>query len=246
MADSLLTRSLRVLDEISKSPKGLRFSEVQTLLGNPSPSTVSKILKELGQAEVLHKNGDGRYVLGMKTYFWGKNAVAQRGPMKGVRRHMRYIHETFLASVNLFSCFEEYMFCMESIMSHQSPSLFPAGKGLPLQLPVIGSIFFYPREKLLEQEFLRDACAAHSPNLDPETVAEIIRDAWRDEMQFDPGVFYPGICRLAVPLKDDGRVALVLGVGVLMARVGEGSLVEDIKAYLREAKAQIEEEMQLQ
>ena len=243
MSDSILTRSIRVIDEVSRKPEGLRFSDIEDILGRPSPSTVSKILRELTQAEVLSKTREGRYVIGMKTYFWGKTVAARGGPIREIRGQMARLHRMFQASVNLFTCFEDHMFCLESIMSPQSPALWPAGKGLSLQLPVIGSIFFFRTEQLDDDAFLQAACDSHRPRLKLAEVREMIDRARLESMQVDRGLFYPGVCRLAVPLREQGSVTMVLGIGVLLARLEEDDSGDAIMAALREAKERIEEEM---
>ncbi|TVM31544.1 IclR family transcriptional regulator [Oceanidesulfovibrio marinus] len=243
MSDSILTRALLVVDAISSSSQGLRFSEVQTLLGSPSPSTVSKILRELSQADVIAKGPEGRYLLGMKAYFWGKSAAASRGPFRFIREEMATLHDAFEASVNLFTCSDEHMFCLESIMSPESPSLWPAGKGLKLQLPVIGSIFFFSREQLDDEVFLQAECERHRPRLQVADVRRMIEDARETGIQRDAGLFYPGIIRMAVPLVDQGRVTMVLGLGVLEARQEQADGVEHIAVALQDAKARIEDAM---
>lgn len=243
LRDSLLTRALQIVDEISNSPQGLRFSDLKKSLAIPSPSTLSKILRELTQADVLSKTDGGRYVVGMKAYFWGKSVTARRGPIQILREHMVHLHEEFGASVNLFTCYGQYMFCLESVMSSQSPALWPAGKGLPLELPVIGSIFFFSPEQLKDVTFLQAACERHRPRLKLEDVRKMIQEAEHNGMQYDPGLFYPGMYRLALPLKDKGNTTMVLGAGVLEARQERTDTMQRLATAMREAKANIEKEL---
>ncbi len=243
MSDSILTRALQVVDAVSAAGDGLRFSEIQALLGGPSPTTVSKILRELTQADVLTKTPESRYVLGMKAYFWGKTVSRNRGPFRVIREEMARLHEAFEASVNLFTCSDRHMFCLESIMSPQSPTLWPAGKGLELQLPVIGSVFFFSREQLEDDAFLKAECERHRPRLKLEDVRGMIDDAMRTGLQLDVGLFYPGVIRLALPLVDQGRVTMVLGLGILEARQEQSDMVSRIATAMQEAKGHIEDAM---
>lgn len=232
-----------VMDEASRRPDGLRFSDVQKLLEKASPTTVNKILKELIAAGALSKARDGRYVVGIKAYFWGKTVIARQGPMQVVRECMTELHKRFEASVNLFTCSGEHMLCLESITSPQSPSLWPAGKSLPLQLPVIGSIFFFTQEQLADEAFMRAECARHDPGLDLGKVLEIARSARATSIQFDAGLFYPGVYRLAVPIMEQGRIAMVLGLGVLEVRVTSMDFVDRISAAMNEMKDRIQRNM---
>ncbi|WP_027186577.1 IclR family transcriptional regulator [Desulfovibrio inopinatus] len=246
MSPSILSRALLVMDEISKSPQGLRFSEVQRLLGNPSPTTVNKILKELMQHEVLCKNHDGRYVIGMKAYFWGKTVAAKHGPMYLIRQCMAELQERFAASVNLFICSGEFMLCLESISSPQSPSLWPAGKSVPLQLPVIGSLFFFQHDVLTDETFVQSECEQHHANLNAADVLAMIHQALEAGIQIDAGLFYSGVYRMAVPLLEHDRVTMVLGLGILEARVAGTTLVDQIVSAMLEMKQRIERYMSMQ
>jgi DNA-binding IclR family transcriptional regulator len=233
------------MDEASRQPEGLRFSDVQKLLGQVSPTTVNKILKELTAAGALRKARDGRYVMGMKVYFWGRTVAARQGPMQVVRECMAELHERFKASVNLFTCSGEHMLCLESITSPQSPSLWPAGKSLPLQLPVIGSIFFFTQEQLADEDFMQAECERHDPGMDPGKVLEMVRSARATAVQFDAGLFYPGVYRLAVPIVEQGRIAMVLGLGVLEAGGASKDVVERISAAMIEMKGRVERVMNM-
>lgn len=243
MSQSTLARALAVMDEASKSPEGLRFSDVQRMLGGPSPTTVNKILKELTRADALRKNREGRYVVGMKAWFWARSAVASGGPMQVVRGCMEELRLRFDASVNLFTCSGDHMLCLESATSPLSPSLWPAGSGVPLELPVIGAVFFLPQERLDDAAFLRAECARHDQDMDMESVQRMVREARRTGVQYDAGLFYPGVCRLAVPILEQGRIAMVLGFGVLEARVPDDHTVDRMTAAMLETKARIEQNL---
>jgi DNA-binding IclR family transcriptional regulator len=212
------------MDEASRQPEGLRFSDVQKLLGQVSPTTVNKILKELTAAGALRKARDGRYVMGMKVYFWGRTVAARQGPMQVVRECMAELHERFKASVNLFTC---------------------SGEHMPLQLPVIGSIFFFTQEQLADEDFMQAECERHDPGMDPGKVLEMVRSARATAVQFDAGLFYPGVYRLAVPIVEQGRIAMVLGLGVLEAGGASKDVVERISAAMIEMKGRVERVMNM-
>ena len=134
-------------------------------LGNPSPSTVSKILKELTREGVLQKTPEGRYIQGRKIYFWGRLMAAQNPPIQIIRQQMRYLQEKYKVSVNLFSCTEQTMFCLESYTDSRSPLLYPAGKSLPIHLSVQGAVFFFSPEKLKDQSFIEKEAEFHEEPL---------------------------------------------------------------------------------
>lgn len=241
MSETTLARALRVVDEISKHPDGLGFSAIRKFLGNPSPTTVNKILKELIVMDVLHKTSRKTYVLGIKTYFWGKASAKRNQPMQTVRVHMRGLHEEFQASVNLFTSSKDNLFCLESFVAPQSPSMWPAGQSLPLSLPVVGSVFFYDVEQLQDKAFLKRELATHQESISLDDVQAMIHESMDKQMQDDRALFYPGMRRFAIPIKEQGRTVMVLGLGVLEARIHKGDLYRQITSRLEEIRSSLEE-----
>ncbi len=243
MNDSLLSRALRVINAVSNAADGLRFTEIQSLLGNISPTTVSKILRELQYGGVLEKSPDGSYQIGLTVSAWAKSVGARRGPMQIIREQMQRLFETYEVSVNVFTCSNGRMFCLESMMADEGPALWPSGKSLELQLAVIGAVFYYDDTVLRDEKFLLAQCERHRPKLTLETVRRMIEDAQREQIQCDPGLFYPGTYRLAVSLVKQGAVAMVLGVGILEAVQNGTDCVEYLRQALLDAKLRIENEL---
>ena len=219
MSQSILTRSLQVIDAVSTSEQGLRYSHIAQELGHPSPATVTKILKELTRNNVLKKTESGRYTLGRRTYFWGRTMAAKNTTIQIIRSAMDTLHQEFRASVNVFTCIDQRMFCLESIMNPESPALWPAGKSLALHLSVMGAVFFIPEDKLQDESFLQQEIAGHEEDLDLASVQEMIAETRTSGLQDDKGLFFPGMRRLAVPLREKGVPLMVLGLGVMPLRV---------------------------
>jgi len=238
---SLLTRAIRVIDAVSRNREGLRFSEAARILDNPSPSTVNKILKELVREGLLQKTAEGRYTLGRKVYFWGRAMAAQNTPIETIRRQMQHLHRQLRVSVNLFTCVDGTMFCLESYLDSQSPLLYPAGKSLPLRLSVQGAVFFMAAEKLEDPAFLEEEAALIEEPLTVADLAAMIARARRNGMQDDPGLFYPGIHRFAIPLREKGQTVMTLGVGFSAKRAREASFSEALAGELRDIQAAIED-----
>lgn len=238
---SLLSRAIRVIDAVSRSGQGVRFSEAASLLDNPSPSTVSKILKELVREGILQKTAEGRYALGRKVYFWGRAMAAQNTPIQTIRHQMQRLHRQLRISVNLFTCADSTMFCLESYLDPQSPLLYPAGKSLPLRLSVQGAVFFIADEKLADPAFLEEEADLIEEPLTAADLADMIAHARTNAMQEDPGLFYPGIHRFAIPLREKGQTVMVLGVGLSAKRAGDAAFSEAIVTELRNVQAVIED-----
>ena len=243
MSQTILSRAFTVIDAISKSAEGLRFSEVAKVLDNPSPTTVNKILKELVHADVLEKTPSGRYALGWKIYFWGRAMGRKNEPIQYIREHMRRLYETFHASINLFTCVDDRMFCLESFMDPESPSLWQAGQSLELRLPVLGAIFFIPPDRLRDDAFIENELQRHRHPVSPEDVLRMIDRAASTGVQNDFALFYPGIHRFSVPLREKGRTVMALGLGIMPARLAEDGLETRIVDALLDAQYKIEDIM---
>lgn len=229
---SLLTRAIRVVDAVSAAPEGIRYSDAASVLGNPSPSTVSKILKELVGEGVLQKNSEGRYILGSKVFFWGRVTRTQNTPIKIIREQMRVLRERFQVSVNLFSCTDQTMFCLESYMDEHSPLIYPSGTSLPLHLNVMGAIFLIAPENLDNPLFLEGEAAKNEEPVSVEDLRLMIDSALESGVQDDYGIFFPGLRRFAVPIRERGRTIMTLGVGISRRRAESGELPELISRDL--------------
>ena len=237
---SLLSRAVRVIDSISRNRKDLRFSDISRVLDNPSPSTVNKILKVLTEEGVLRKTSEGRYTLGRKIYFWGRVMADHNTPIQIIREQMKYLHEQYRVSVNVFTCVDQTMFCLECYMDSRSPLLYPAGKSLQLQLSVQGAVFFIPPEKLHDPAFLEKEAADHEEPLRVKDLEKMIRYAEENDLQDDFALFYPGMHRFSVPLRENGQTVMTLGVGISVKRTLEGDLTERIVSDLQQIRTRIE------
>ncbi len=241
MSTSLLSRAIQVIDAVSKSEDGLRFSDLAAVLSYPSPSTVNKILKELTQEKILEKTGTGRYTLGRKTYFWGRCMAAKNTPIQIIRSCMEQLHKDLSTSVNLFTCIDQRLFCLESIVDPDSPALWQAGKSLPLHISVLGAVFFMSKEQIHDEDFLAQEIARHETKLDLQAVKDVLHKARKNDFLDDQGLFFPGMRRFAVPLYEAGQTAMTLGVGVMPARLEQNpNLGDRITAKLQAARSEIE------
>lgn len=241
MSTTILSRAIQVIDAVSKSEQGMRFSDIAAELDHPSPATVTKILKELTREKILEKAGTGAYVLGRKTYFWGRCMAAKNTPIQVIRSCMEQLHKDLRLSVNLFTCIDQRLFCLESIVDPDSPALWQAGKSLPLHISVLGAVFFMPRDLLQDEDFLSQQIAGHEADLDQEEVKEVILQARTSGLLDDQGIFFPGMRRFAVPLYEADTVVMTLGVGIMPARLEHNpALYERIISRLQSARSEIE------
>ncbi len=237
---SLLSRAIRVVDAISQSNSGLRFSEVSKVLNQPSPSTVNKILKELGAENVIQKSSEGRYTLGRKIYLWGRVVAAQNTPIQIIRQQMLHVHHNYQVSVNLFACVDQTMICLECYLDNQTPLLYPAGKCLPLALGVQGAVFFIPPDTLGDSAFLEREAENYETTIRVADLEKMIHQAQLDDIQDDRALFYQELRRFSVPIREHGKIVMTVGVGVSSKRTREDDLVEIIISELQHIRSSVE------
>lgn len=238
--DSLLTRSIRVIDAVSMRRDGIRYSDVAAAIGNPSPSTVSKILKELTREGVLQKTAEGRYTLGRKVFFWGRVTGTQNTPIQIIREQMHQLRDRYQVSVNLFTCSEQTMFCLESYRDDRAPLIYPAGTSLPLRLNVMGAIFLIPQEKLVDDGFLKQEAEDNDEPVSLTDIRRMIDHVSVHGFQDDFGIFYPGLRRFAIPIRERGRTIMTLGVGISPRRAEKDDLAQRITTDLMNVQEWIE------
>lgn len=237
---SLLNRAMRVVDAVSIEKEGLRFSQVAQVIDNPSPSTVNKILKELVGTGVLQKSSNGRYVLGQKIYFWGRAMAVQDTPLQVIRRQMRHLQETYQVSVNVFTCTDKTMFCLECYMDPSTPPLYPAGISQSLRLDVQGAVFFIPPDCLSDPGYLEEQALIFD-GVTLEDLEKMIEHMRQTGVQDDFSLFYPGLRRFSVPIRQNGKTVMVLGVGIASKRAGDKDLLDRIVTGLTEFSSRIED-----
>jgi|GEM_PF-2245478 DNA-binding IclR family transcriptional regulator len=241
---TILSRAIRVIDAVSKSRDGLSFSEASKVLDAPSPSTVNKILKELVQEGILQKSMEKRYTLGRKVYFWGRVMAAQNTPVQVIRQRMKHLHEWLQISVNLFTCVDKTMFCLESYLDPNAGYLYPVGKSLPLNLNVQGAVFFMPAEKLDDHDFLEKEALKTEEPLSVADLTKVVEYARLNEIMDDFCLFYPGTRRFAVPIQENGRTVMTLGVGMSATRAQKDDHAEKIIAELKDIRLTVEDAME--
>ena len=237
---SLLSRAIRVVDAISQSKAGLRFSEVSRVLDHPSPSTVNKILKELGAEDVIQKSSEGRYALGRKIYLWGRVVAAQNTPIQIIRQQMLHVHHKYQVSVNLFACVDQTMICLECYLDPQTPLLYPAGKCLPLALGLQGAVFFIPPDTLGDSAFLESEAENYETPLRVADLKKMIYQTQLNDIQDDRAMFYPDLHRFSVPIREHGKIVMTVGVGVSSKRTREGALADAIISELQHIRTSVE------
>lgn len=237
---SLLTRAIRVVDAVSTRRDGIRFSDVAAVLDNPSPSTVSKILKELTKEGVLQKTPEGRYTLGRKVYYWGRATQTQNTPIQIIREQMSLLRDRYQVSVNLFTCSGQTMFCIESYRADQAPLIYPAGASLPLRLNVMGAVFLISPEKLDDIDFLKQEAEENDEPVRLEDIQRMITHARANDLQDDFGIFFPGLRRVAIPIREKGHTIMTLGVGLSPRKAEKDNMIQRITTDLRNIQDWIE------
>ncbi len=237
---SLIARSIKVIDLVSRYEEGIRYSQIDAAFDGLSPTTLSKILRELAENKVIEKTGNGTYILSRKVFYWGQSVKNEQSIMQVLHEELLHLNHVLKASANCFTHIEGTMFCLDRIDEPNSPSLLAAGKKVRIGIGVLGAVFFKP-EKMwgckdkIEAEIRKKGFKAGT-----DDVKRMISRALAEDYQDDEGLFFPGSRRFAVPIRLGGNTVYVLGIGIMSVRLEEEGLYEKIKAELFASRQRIE------
>jgi DNA-binding IclR family transcriptional regulator len=237
---SLLTRGLKVIDAISASDRGLSFSGVSSLLGEPSPSTVNKILKELLAGNIIQKADSGDYILSEKVAVWGRAALAGKAEYEIIHNKLEALSRSFSVTAKSFIRVSNQIMCVDGVIESNSPALMSVGKREDINLGVLGGVFFLTADERENIQNIVNTLNREHPEIDDKIALSVMENALKEGIEDDGGKYYPGIRRLSVPIIIGGEVRYTIGVGMIKGRAKEISFVDKTKKYLLAAKKELE------
>lgn len=244
--NSLLSRGINVISAISEKKQGARFRDIAAAIGNPSPRTTSKILKELVNKGVIKKNAEGTYVLSTLVMKWAVNVPKVTNIVDLAQPLMERLRVKFRVSVNLLHYVDKKLTCLESIVAPYSPSLLEKGVTRPCICSLVGSLFFMNKnernkiDKHLE-DILNTDPSAYEKIATKEEVDEIVKNFEIENIYDDFGHIFSGLRRIGVDIKCKGKPCFSLGVGFVSARGKDGNgFIVDLKKAILEIKKELE------
>jgi DNA-binding IclR family transcriptional regulator len=246
--NSLLSRGITVITVIGNNPNGAKFSQVAMAIGNPSPRTTSKILKELINKDVIKKNDDGSYSLSSLVINWALSIPRITDIREMAFPLMKKLSDKFRVSVNLLQYRQNELMCLESIQAPYSPSLLGKGISRPCIFSLVGSLFFMGKEERGDVgKHLKDIHEIDPSAYEkPATREEIIKilDIFEKENVYDDcGHVYTGIRRFGVSVDFEGVPLFSVGVGFITSRGENNDFVLELKKAIFEVKGMLEDEI---
>ena len=234
----IISRTVKILDVLSANDGEMRFSDLAEEMNLPSPSTLTRLLKALCNAEVLYKDERGWYCLGSKPRQWSNAAKPRLSLQEIVHPELENINKRFCVSAIVFRYEEENMVvCADKIADENSPSLQEPGAMLPLNLGILGSCFFEAEHPLPYEEFT--ARFSGLKDLD-KLVSRFQKDAENYGYIYDYGKLFPDNHRLAVPIRFEGKIVAIIGAGFTPGRIKENNFVEKLVNDLKKSAHIIE------
>ncbi|MDA3962093.1 MAG: hypothetical protein PF961_14975 [Planctomycetota bacterium] len=212
--DTPLGRAARLLDAVSVSP--LRFSEAQNLLGGLAPSSLNRLLKSMLSVGMLERVENGAYGPGPRLVRWHRSADTTLRLL--ARPVLEELLEELNATVVLMVRAGDEMVCLDRRTHESSPALMRPGLVRPIELPVIGSALMMDEGTLSDERELRRQLDVKGITTPMATIRRMLakyrRNGWLDDL----AAFYPPNRRFAFPIRKDGEVVAVLGLGCYQNR----------------------------
>lgn len=239
-SETALGRGIRIIDFIAEK-KTARFTEIKNLLGNVSPSLLTRLLSILIEMGVIRKTSDNLYTVTDKIKTWGAGANMLKdfaGPlMDALRKRMG-------VTVTLFELSgKDKLICTEKFTDEHSPGLMAVGgiREIPF-IHGLGGPFFMSYDDIEESPiWKKDLGLQKGVSLD--SVRENFRRAKREGVHCEIGLFQPDMARFSAPVTVNGKPVAVIGVGTTPSRCKNKEFVEQIKGELLNISKRLSKQM---
>ena len=137
---AVLAKATQAMDLIARAPGPLRLADAATMLGMPK-SSAHRLLNELVEHDLLRRDNDGRFQLGIRLLSWGQS-VEQSFDIRGIALpHMQRLSATTGETVNLHVLQGDHRVCLAT--SRGANVLIPPvpiGQTLPLGIGATGKV----------------------------------------------------------------------------------------------------------
>ncbi len=233
-SESLLTRGIRIIEDLSSHPEPRRFSELQRAMENVSPTTLNRALKVLIEQRVIERSAQGGYQLSSSVYFWGIRAGKGSNFIGMAQKQINRLSAEFSATCTLIRPAGDNIQIAYRRTDAYSPALSPAGTLNPMRFPVLGCVFFVPLDQWTDDRIQYDLSHPYRKSVTIEEAHEIIESSWRSQLFDDRGKLITGTYRLAAPVFQDGDISFCIGMGLSPERSTDRDLISAASNRLKE------------
>ncbi len=237
--DTAIHRAIEVLDAVASSPQGVSFSEARRLLGDISPTTVSRILRILCETRVLHQKEDKRYVFGERIESWmpagGRLSLAEL-----CRPYMQGLSGSLQTGSILWKRAGDQMMVLHKETHPNAPSLMYIGAVHPIGFQLIGGVFFMEDRWDDPKGIACEVAKSGFKKAGVTVIRKMIEIVKEDDLMDDFCAFYPGNYRLAIPLRQNGDVIAALGIGIMRERLDDSEFRQQVITDLKEVRQKLQ------
>ena len=235
MAGSSLQYALKIMDCLAQSENSLGFNDLQRSLGGISPTTVSRVMRNLVEAGVVCKLENGRYSLDERISFWGLRARQTLYTNRGLHDDLKQLSTTFRVTTTYRMRMDNSICIVDRCLDPHSPSLGEPGRIYPVILPVSGAVFCRPLDQWTSEQITKDIAEyANASQCDVIAARDMIEKAFANKLMDDQGMLIPGVRRLDVSLDDKVPACGIVTVGCVPQRLEDDSLRREIITALHE------------
>jgi len=235
MAGSSLQYALTIMDCLARSDEALGFNELQRMLGGISPTTVSRVMRNLLDAEVVHKQDSGKYSLGGKVSFWGLRARQALYARHGLHDDLKRLCTTFSVTTTYRLRIKNQLCIVDRCLDQHSPAMGEPGRIFSVNLIVAGSVFCRTLDQWTAKQIRKDfGDRGYSGPCSVDEARGFIEQAFAERLMDDRGMLVPGVHRLTAPLGEAIPAEGFISVGCVTQRLEDESLRNEIVAAMRE------------
>lgn len=235
-----VVRSLRLLERLSRSERGLTLTEISRGLDSPK-STTLKLLRTLqGERFVTYSRRSKTYLLGPAATALAQRILASPGLRTICRPHLERLAEVSTEDAYLGVREDNYIVYIDKVEGRQSVRLDIAlGTRRNLHSSAVGKLFLAEMDEgFLPSIVGEEVWSAVTANTltDPEALREELERVRREGVSISRGENVEGIKAIAAPIRDDvGVVVAGISVSGPSSRLNESSeiLIELVKSAAR-------------
>jgi DNA-binding IclR family transcriptional regulator len=239
-AETALGRGIRIIDFIAEK-KTARFTELKNLLGNVSPSLLTRLLAILIEMGVIRKNSENLYTMSDKVKTWGAGASMLKdlaGPLMGE------LKKKLGVTVILFELSgKDALVCTEKFADEHSPGMMTIGG--TRELPTIhglGGPFFMSDEQIETSPLWKKELGGAKYGM-LNSLKESFRCAKREGIHSEIGLIKEDTARFSAPITVNGKAVAVIGVGTTPSRCKNREFVEQVKNELLSISKKLSKQM---
>ena len=212
-----LDKSLQVLEQLNRNPRGLSLSELAQILGYPT-STIHHILSTFAPHDYVTQDPETKkYRLGFKFLTFSKNILDNIDIRSIAHKHLRRLNQSCNQAIHLYILRNGYLVCLDKIEDtagglslatyigfRTDPHAAASGKVLLSELP----------RKTIEQIYKDRPLKVYGKNTitSLSQLFEELENVRKQGYAIDNEEYYEGVRCIAAPVRAGGQIHAAISI----------------------------------